>query len=301
MSESGKSFGIMAGSGLLALSTLMMLCPGLSLAQIDPLAPPPPPPLPDIECPYCDTVFHSQSALNSHVASLHSLPQGMEFASIPAGSFRMGAPDTEEHYTDEEPLHTVYLDAFEIMTTEVTQGMWEQVMGFTPASDRGAGADYPVYSVSWFDCLDFICEMNSMDARNEYRLPTEAEWEYACRAGTSTTYYWGNAMDERYCLYSEDPAAPAHEVGQRLPNPWGLFDMIGSVYEWCEDCYHENYSGAPSDGSAWIVPAGLYRVGRGGGIGPNVGEIYWRAAYRNYGEPEGCYNNYGFRLVRTAR
>jgi formylglycine-generating enzyme required for sulfatase activity len=232
---------------------------------------------------------------------------GMEFASIPSGSFEMGSPESDPDSRDKErPVHTVTFNySFELMTSEVTQGMWEEVMGNNPASNYGIvfgiRYDYPVYNVSWNDCQEFVDAMNNLDPSYEYRLPSETEWEYACRAGTSTRFYWGEDPDysliDQYAWYHDNSGDTTHPVAQKLPNAWGLYDMSGNVYEWCEDWYHA--SGAPTDGSAWVIPADSYRVIRGGSWYIDAG--YCRSAFRGLGSPGGRYIVLGFRLARSVR
>jgi len=231
------------------------------------------------------------------------LPYGMEFVTIPAGSFEMGAPEGETgSSSDERPVHTVtFGNSFEMMTTEVTQSIWHDVMGDFPSWFNGSYL--PVESVSWADCQAFVAAMNARDPTHEYRLPSEAEWEYCCRAGTTTRFYWGDDPDYseigQYEWYWENSGSTTNPVGQKLANPWGLYDMCGNVFEWCEDWYHEDYTGAPSDGSPWLVPEGDCRVTRGGCwyFDPQ----FCRSAGRGSYDPGGDDDVMGLRLVRTAR
>ncbi|MBC8277088.1 MAG: SUMF1/EgtB/PvdO family nonheme iron enzyme, partial [FCB group bacterium] len=185
---------------------------------------------------------------------------GMTFVKIPGGSFRMGSNESK----DEKPVHSVSIKPFYMMTTEVTQKMWKELMGSNPSHFKGD--NLPVEKVSWNDCQKFIEKLNQRDPGKGYRLPTEAEWEYACRAGTTTKYYSGNSESDlkRAGWYSGNSGKKTHIVGQKSPNSWGLYDMSGNVWEWCTDWYHNSYSGAPTDGSAWISPSSTYRVLRGG-------------------------------------
>ena len=138
---------------------------------------------------------------------LIGLPSDMIFEVIPSGSFSMGTPETDTARGLNETEHRVYLDSYELMTTEVTQGMWKTVMGTSPSTDCGEGSNYPVYNVSWNDCQEFIRKLNELDRDHTYRLPTESEWEYACRAGTVTRYYWGDTDSlctvDHYCWFAD--------------------------------------------------------------------------------------------------
>jgi len=234
---------------------------------------------------------------------------GMSFVPIPAGSFQMGSPATEPGRTgNEDPVHAVSVASFEMMTTEVTQGMWEQVMGGTiqdqqrlsefDAGLMGTGDAYPMYFVSWYDCGDFVDAMNLLDPACTYRLPSEAEWEYACRAGSNTAFYWGNVMDWDCCWCDGNSGGLMHPVGEKQPNAWGLFDMSGNAWEWCQDCWHEDYQGAPSNGAAWESPWSPYQVFRGGSWFNEP--LYSRSAYRYAYEPSARYY-IGFRLARSPR
>lgn len=226
--------------------------------------------------------------------------EGMEFAWIPSGSFTMGSPDVEaDRLPDEGPAHIVTIKGFELMTTEVTQAMWQQVMGSNPAHDCGEGPTWPVYSVSWNSCQDFIARLNEMDPAFVYRLPSEAEWEYACRAGSTTAYQFGGSMTEGFCWYSGNSASTAQPVAMKQPNPWNLYDMSGNVSEWCEDWYHADYTGAPIDGSPWLTPAGTNRVLRGGSWADAA--RYCRSANRLDYNPGQGFSNMGLRVARTAR
>jgi formylglycine-generating enzyme required for sulfatase activity/ribosomal protein L32 len=231
------------------------------------------------------------------------LPANMAFACIPSGSFSMGSPSSEsERGSDEGPVHTVNIQSFELMTTEVTQGMWEELMGTNPSNFTG-DLNRPVESVSWNDCQEFINRMNDLDPSYTYRLPSEAEWEYACRAGTTTRYYWEEdpASTEigEYAWYDGNSSSTTHPVAQKLPNAWGLYDMSGNVWEWCADWYHESFSGAPTDGSPWVSPSGSYRVARGGGWYGDTG--YYRSSHRGISCPGIGGFSRGFRLARSVR
>ncbi|MCK5840828.1 MAG: formylglycine-generating enzyme family protein [Candidatus Sabulitectum sp.] len=231
---------------------------------------------------------------------------GMEFACIPSGNFLMGSTASEGIPVDEQPQHSVEISAFEIMTTEVTQGMWEEVMGETAFEnrnmDKGQGEDYPMYRVSWYDCDDFIRRLNDIDRSHHYRLPTESEWEYACRAGTTTLFYWGDSDSESvvddFCWHRLNSDFVAHPVATKQPNDWGLYDMSGNSGEWCYDWYYDSYNGAPADGSARGSSGSYIGVVRGGSW--PAFPMSCRSASRRYtsfilGTADG-----GFRLVRSS-
>ncbi len=187
-------------------------------------------------------------------ATINTIPTEMNFVEIPSGSFFMGSPaDEEGRYADEGPMHEVSIQySFEMLSTEVTQSMWEEVMGSNPSVFVNPNS--PVESISYSDCKNFIEAMNQIDPAYFYRLPTEAEWEYACRAGTATRYYSGNDEEDLRQIgwFNKNSPSTTAECGLLSPNSWGLYDMSGNVWEWCEDYYHDNYFGAPTDGSAWV-------------------------------------------------
>ncbi len=178
---------------------------------------------------------------------------GTEFVLVPAGEFDMGSLEDEKNwYRNERPQHRVKIPKeFYIGKYPVTQKEWVEIMGFNPS--RSKGDDNPVAKVSWSDVQDFISKLNEKEGTNKYRLPSEAEWEYACRAGTTTRYYFGDddAKLTDHAWYDVDESTGSHELGQKQPNPWGLYDMHGNLWEWVQDRYHDSYEGAPTDGSAW--------------------------------------------------
>ena len=191
---------------------------------------------------------------------------GIAFVWIPPGTFEMGSKQGEQRCGDELPLHKVnFQRGFWLGKYEVTQAQWRAVMGNNPFwPPWWRGDNLPADWISWTDAQEFIGKL-SAGVGGTYRLPTEAEWEYACRAGTTTRYYWGNQIDDNYCWWRRNSGGRTHQVGQRKPNAWGLHDMLGNVYEWCEDVYHNNYEGAPSDGTAWVTGGdSQVRVLRGG-------------------------------------
>jgi formylglycine-generating enzyme required for sulfatase activity/tRNA A-37 threonylcarbamoyl transferase component Bud32 len=239
---------------------------------------------------------------------------GMELVLVPAGSFKMGSTNGQEI---EKPVHDVTISQpFYMAKYEVTQAQWKAVMGSNPSSFKGD--NLPVEQVSWDDANAFIARLNAQKDGYSYRLPTEAEWEYACRAGTAGDYagdldamaWYGNnsgrARLDAAEIYRTDSAnyfkritengGQTHAVGSKLPNAFGLFDMHGNVWEWCQDWYHETYYGAPSDGSAWLSGGEQkYRVRRGGSWHGSASDA--RSAFRFGNTPGNRFNLLGFRVV----
>ena len=212
---------------------------------------------------------------------------GMTFVRVPAGSFAMGSENGD---SDEKPVHPVTISrAFELQATEVTQGQWEAVMGNKPS--RFQGESLPVEQVSWNDVQEFLRKLNQRDPGKGYRLPTEAEWEYACRAGTTGDRY-GDLNSIAW--YTENSGGKTHPVGQKQPNAWGLYDMLGNVWEWCSDWYGDYPSGSVTDPRG--PSSGSSRVLRGGGWGS--GASICRSANRSGYAPGIRYSVLGFRLAR---
>ena len=226
---------------------------------------------------------------------------GMEFMLIPAGEFKMGSPSSEEGRFDPEgPVHTVIIEkAYYLGKYEVTQKQWREVMGSNPSSFEGD--DRPVEKVSWNDAQEFVKKLNEMEGTNKYRLPSEAEWEYAARAGTTTRYSFGNDDSDLgdYAWYDSNSGSETHPVGQKQPNSWGLYDIHGNVWEWVQDPYHSSYDGAPIDGSVWESGSSSSRVIRGGSWS-NYGGRICRSALRFNAYPGASYDFLGFRLLQEA-
>lgn len=217
---------------------------------------------------------------------------------IPGGNFRMGSPASEKEIgTDEGPQHFVTVGPFWSGKYEVTQAQWQAVMGDNPS--KFLGDDRPVERISWNNAEEFCRRLSSQTGR-DYRLPTEAQWEYACRAGSGTRYFFGSSAGPLgdYAWFDKLSGGASHTVGQKSPNPWGLYDMYGNVWEWCEDTYHASYAGAPADGSAWTV-GGDGRVLRGGSWLSYAKRC--RSAFRDKGTPAGRYNYIGLRVVVLPR
>ena len=197
--------------------------------------------------------------------SFRDCPECPEMIIIPPGSFTMGA---DTGFSDERPLHKVTIGhAFALGKTEVTQAQWRAIMGNNPSEFIGCGDDCPVEKVSWNDAQNFIQKLNTKTGK-QYRLPSEAEWEYACRAGEQLNYC-GSANVEKVAWYGTyeqqtgNSNDTTHPVATRQANALGLYDMSGNVFEWVEDSYHDSYIGAPADGSVWQGDD-TKRVARGG-------------------------------------
>ena len=231
--------------------------------------------------------------------------------SIPAGVFLMGSPDGEaDRSSDKASLHEVCIAAFECMPHPVTRRLYRELMGKDPGWPEGKADQRPVNNVSWYDALAFCNRLSKRagltpcyrldtpeqvewdQVANGYRLPTEAEWEYACRAGTRTRYSFGD--DERqlgkHAWYAANSGAEPHPVGQKEPNRWGLHDMHGNVWEWCWDGY-EAYPSKDRDQSM-----GSSRVLRGGSFNYSAENV--RSAYRYWFRPGYKIDDIGFRCAR---
>jgi formylglycine-generating enzyme required for sulfatase activity len=230
---------------------------------------------------------------------------GMELVYVPAGSWMMGS-DT---YNDEKPIHQVTMrEGFYMGRYEVTQAQWTAVMGTNPS--RFKGDNLPVETVSWDDAQGFIRKLNARGDGFSYHLPSEAEWEYAARAGTTTAFAFGDSLSSEQANFNGDyPYGGAAKgvyrekttpVGSFQPNGWGLYDMHGNVWEWCEDWSHDNYNGAPSDGSAWESGGEQKeRVLRGGSWGSYA--AFLRSANRGRNSPDYRDSYDGFRVVAMSR
>jgi formylglycine-generating enzyme required for sulfatase activity len=167
----------------------------------------------------------------------------LELIQLPAGQFMMGASPNDSDASDgEKPQHLVKLKAFAMGKYPITQAQYEAVMGENPSWFEG-NPNNPVEGLSWNEAQAF-CKKLSRVTGKQYRLPSEAEWEYACRAGTTTRYYFGDNANQLgdYAWFCDNSGSKTHPVGQKRPNGWGLYDMHGNVWEWCEDSWHGNYT-----------------------------------------------------------
>jgi formylglycine-generating enzyme required for sulfatase activity len=230
---------------------------------------------------------------------------GMTLNKIPAGTFMMGSPVTEKDRESSETQHKVTITKpFYMQTTEVTQGQWTAVMGTEPWKGKGnvkEGPNYAVTYVNWNDAVEY-CKKLSEQEDKTYRLPTEAEWEYACRAGTQTTWNFGD--DEKvlgdYAWYRENAynidEKYAHQVGLKKSNAFGLYDMHGNVWECCSDYFDKDYYKESSENDPQGPAQGSFRVLRGGSW--NFSTRGTRSAHRGRLDAGLRYGNDGFRLVR---
>ncbi|MFN5514963.1 MAG: SUMF1/EgtB/PvdO family nonheme iron enzyme [Cyanobacteriota bacterium] len=243
-----------------------------------------------------------------------TLPGGVQLSmiAIPAGRFLMGSPDSDsDAHDDEKPQHEVSLGAFHIGQFPITEEQWQAIMGktFPYYEDFRVNPQNPVMRVFWDDCQAF-CQKLSQLAGKTYRLPSEAEWEYACRAGTTTRYSFGDDAEQLgdygwYADYSDgnydgNSGVTTHPVGQKKPNSWGLFDVHGNVWEWCADHWHESYAGKPQSlkdngNTIWVSSNDSEQVIRGGSWRDAPGVC--RSASRLSYPPNGGSNFLGFRVL----
>jgi formylglycine-generating enzyme required for sulfatase activity len=270
-----------------------------------------------------------QPAITYHPAKIHYFTENldrevtMNMVLIPAGTFKMGSPPAEEErYSDESPQHDVMVSSFFMGQTTVTQAQWQAVAQMPQISIKLAsnpayfkGNDLPVKSVRWEAAIEF-CQRLSRYTKREYRLPSEAEWEYACRAGTETPFHFGETIDAKlanYCAQDEEIGDTNYPgkygpgelgeyrqqtiaVGSFPPNSFGLYDMHGNLWEWCQDSWHDSYENAPTDGTPWADKESSRHVVRGGSW-LNIPR-YCRSASRN--DYNGNDNYVGFRVVCCA-
>ena len=237
--------------------------------------------------------------LTIDLPNLSSRVQPLEMVLIPAGTFMMGSPDDEQDRQENEgPQHEVTISKpFYMSKFEVTQAQWEAVMDSNPSYNINK-PDCPVEYVSWLDCIQFIAKLNQKGL-GTFRLPTEAEWEYACRAGTTTRYYWGDDPDAfmigDYAWYLENAGLTTHNVGLKLPNQWNLYDMCGNVNEWCLDM-EGPYTTIPQTDP--FGPTKKLTLIIRGGYWYNETQ-YCRSASRTGINPDGYGGGIGFRLQRS--
>jgi formylglycine-generating enzyme required for sulfatase activity len=253
-------------------------------------------------CPFCGAPAVDPSA------NRQPAPSGMVF--IQGGTFMMGSLYSEVGRMNKETQHSVTVNSFYIGQYEVTQREWREVMGNNPS--HFSGDNLPVEHVSWYEAVNYCNKRSQREGltpaytgsgdrvtwnrdANGYRLPTEAEWEYACRAGTATPYYTGSTVDDAG-WYDGNSGGTTHPVGQKPANAWGLYDMHGNVYEWCWDWYGEYPSEAQTDPTG--AETGSVCVNRGGSWNVNAQNL--RSASRHYCIRGVRYSGLGFRLARST-
>jgi sulfatase modifying factor 1 len=223
----------------------------------------------------------------------------MEMVYVRGGCYQMGDIfDDPEGGSEEKPVHEVCVDSFYLGKYEVTQGQWKSVMGSNPSSDKSCGVNCPVDNVSWSDVQDFVLRLNSSSGGRAYRLPTEAEWEYAARSGGKSEKYPGSNDDVDNVAWHNDNAGEISQpVGTRDPNGLGIYDMGGSVWEWTNDWYDSDYYSRSPRNNPSGPSSGIDRAVRGG---CRTGEEYnMRTARRNGYTPDTRRPSLGFRLLKT--
>lgn len=264
-----------------------------------------------LSCSQPETVVNSKSMSNQINIFTNSI--GMEFILVEAGNFQMGAGENDsDAFYFEKPQHEVKISKpFMLAKFEITQAEWEEVMGFNPFTldrsnpyynlpgmkERITKPDHPA-TVSWNDAQEFTKKLNEKEGHNRYRLPTEAEWEITCRAGTTTAYSFGNKIVdlEKYAWYGEDfTNGGSHPVGQKLPNSWGFYDMHGNAWEWVSDWFDKDYytkslsidPKGPESGSQHVVKGGSW----------HQTSTSWRSSFKKGYAPDYRGISIGFRIV----
>ena len=223
---------------------------------------------------------------------------GMEMLLLPSGAFTMGGDwDAEQADENELPQHVVLFERpFYIGKYTVTQSQWQALMDNNPSEFKGA--DRPVETISHGEACAFITCLNAQENTRTYRLPTEAEWEYAARAGSQSAYCYGDEINRltEFAWFQDNSAGTTHPVGQLSPNDWGLHDMHGNVHEWCGDWYRRGYYAESPPQHPAGAPKGVARVLRGGDWGSEA--WYCRCAIRSLSSPQRRSPRVGFRMVR---
>jgi formylglycine-generating enzyme required for sulfatase activity len=220
----------------------------------------------------------------------------MEFVWVPGGCFQMGSPASEEDRGSNETQHEVCVDGFWMGKTEVTQGQWQKIMGSNPSRFKN-GDNYPVEQVSWNDAQEYIRKLGSRSGKS-FRLPTEAEWEYAARSGGKDEKYAGGSDVDAVAWHMGNSGIKTHPVARKRPNGLGLYDMSGNVWEWCSDWYDSSYYRNSPRNNPQGPSSGSYRVDRGGSWDSDAWRC--RSAYRSWDSPGYRFSFLGFRLVLAA-
>jgi len=221
----------------------------------------------------------------------------LEMILIRPGSFMMGS---DKGYSDEKPVHKVKITKpFYMGKFEVTQAQYQAVMGSNPSSFKGE-VNLPVETVNWNDCQEFLKKLNEKIPGKDFRLPTEAEWEFACRAGSITEYCFGDSENNlgEYAWFASNSGQKTHPVGGKKPNAWGLYDMHGNVWEWCNDYFGDKYYESIPAEDPKGADSGALRILRGGSwyFDPRI----CRSALRFRYDPPGCHVNFGFRVLCSS-
>jgi formylglycine-generating enzyme required for sulfatase activity len=229
---------------------------------------------------------------------------GMKLTLVPPGEFLMGSPNSEQDRSDGELQHRVRMTKpFYLGVYEVTQWEYERVMGASPSHFKESGNSAPVEMVSWDEAQEFCRKLSALPAEQAagwvYRLPTEAEWEYACRAGSTSRFCFGDSDDglDAYAWFGNNSDSKTHPVGLKKPNAWGLYDMHGNVWEWCADWYDSGYYVASPSSDPQGPSSGSDRVSRGGGWLYRPGDC--RSSYRDGFSPGIRSFDLGFRVARS--
>ncbi len=260
------------------------------------------------------TVTSANNSTKVQVATIkesNDVVSFLDLVFVEGGSFSMGSSDGAPV---EQPVHNVQVDSFYISKYEVIQSQWKEIMGTNPTLAKGTGEKYPIYNITWNDAVDFCNKLSIREglipcysgsgagvecnfSANGYRLPTEAEWEYAARGGkkSQNRLYAGSDNEAEAGWSSENSDNTSHEVGLKTPNELGIYDMSGNLWEWCWDWYESNYYASSPSRNPTGPSSGIYRVLRGGGWGINAYGL--RCANRYYGAHRSD-NGYGFRCVR---
>jgi len=258
----------------------LLLLPSLSIAEIDTSL-----------TEHAMIEETSQSTKLAQAACLNDVTPLMPMVAIPAGVFQMGTYDAR-------PIHRVDVKPFLMGKYEVTQSQWKAVMGKNPSAFMWGNADdYPVDSVSWNDVQEFIRKFNAKTGKH-FRLPTEAERDYAGRAGSMAPMSWESSYTGDFAWFAGNAGGESHPVGQKKANAFGLYDMFGNVLEWVQDCWHKNYDGAPIDGSAWLKGECSDRVVRGGSWAARPGSL--RSSARSFRSAKSRMRIGGFRLAHDV-
>ena len=233
---------------------------------------------------------------------------GIEFIWCVPGPFMMGSPPTDsDAASDEFPQHQVtFSKGFWISRYPITQGQWKHVMGSNPSRFQGGTSgstdNRPVERVTWIDVQSFITALNAANPNLNFRLPSEAEWEYACRATTTTRFFWGDDPEytqiDNFAWYEDNSGNQTHDVGTKQPNLWRIFDMSGNVYQWVQDTWSSDYTITPTDGTAYEDYYGeaTARVLRGGSYANQP--FRCRATARTVWAQNIAGDNFGFRLAK---